>query len=86
MTPEELFAYADKFARRKERAGFGTKYPTVRQVKRRFGVDYEAIEDACAMYHGAGYLGLGVGFQAGGLGGGTCYIERPNDHVVEAYI
>lgn len=38
MTPDELFNYADRFARRSEAEGKGTQYPTFRQAAKRFKV------------------------------------------------
>jgi hypothetical protein len=87
LTTEALFAYASGYAERSEKAGKGTQWPTIRQVKRRFrGASYGDVEDACANYCGEGYMGLGVGYQVGGLGGGTAYEGNANEHVVEAYL
>jgi hypothetical protein len=83
VTPRELYDYASKYARRKEREGLGTQYPTVRQTKRRFRLGLDEIESACADYDGEGYLGIAVAWRGGS--GGCATIENPNDYMVEAY-
>lgn len=85
MTPEELFGYADRFARRSEEAEKGTKYPTFRQVAKRFKVTYDEIETVIDDYQGDGYLGMAVGMQVGGMGGGTYRFESRGQYLVEAY-
>lgn len=82
MTPEELYAYANKFARRAEDAGEGTRYPTMRQATKQFKVRLSDIEDACQDYCGRGYLGLAVGFRTGS-GYGVYAVK--GDCLVEAY-
>ena len=72
MTSQELFKYADSFARRSEVAGYGTKYPTFRQVANRFKVTYDQIEDAVAdgqCRDGCGqYFGVSIGIAISGVG------------------
>ena len=82
MTPEELFAYVDRFARRAEKAGKGTQYPTYRQVAKRFNVKHDDIEEAIDDYQGDGYLGSVVGYRTGG---GWYGIETRGARKVEAY-
>lgn len=82
MTPEELFKYADRFARRAENAGKGTKYPTFRQAAKRFKVRISDVEDACNDWCGEGYMGAIVAIRVGsGVGG----IDSTGDYQVEAY-
>ena len=83
MTPDQLFTYADRFARRHEADGRGTIYPTMRQVAKRFRVAYDEIEDACQIYQGEGYLGLVVAI--GIQGHGYADITPRGEQQVEAY-
>lgn len=82
MTPEELFIYADRFARRAEKAGKGTQYPTFRQAAKRFRVKISDIEDACNDWCGEEYMRAIVAFR---VGGGVGCIESKGDYQVEAY-
>lgn len=65
VQPDDLFKYADRFARRSERAGKGTEYPTLRQCARRFKCSHEdivlSVEDGPSH---AGYLGIVAGVRA----------------------
>lgn len=84
LSAEQLFAYADKYARRHEKEGDGTQYPTVRQAARRFKVPQKVIrevaEEGCGWY---GYLGLIVAVRAGSgvgeLDGGDQQVEAYSD-------
>jgi hypothetical protein len=82
VTTDELFDYANKYARRKEALGAGTRYPTFRQVRRKFRVTNEQIEEVCASYCGQGYMGVGSGIRSGA---GWAPINEASDWVVEAY-
>jgi hypothetical protein len=82
MTPEQLFAWANAFARGNEKASKGTVYPTVRLAAKHFRTTQQAVLDACEDYHGDGYMKPATGFQTGS-GIGT--FERPGDYLVEAY-
>ena len=82
MTPEQLFAYADRFARRSGTAGKGTQYPTYRQITKRFKVKHDDIEEAIEDYQGDGYLGSVVGYR---VGGGMYAISVRGQRKVEAY-
>jgi hypothetical protein len=55
---DDLFRYADKFARKGERNGCGTKYPTVAQAAKRFRCRQVDIQDASEGYTDLGYLAL----------------------------
>ena len=68
MNAQELFKYADRFARRNENAGRGTICPTVRHAAKRFRCTYDEIEDACNEGVEDGYLGLATGFGIPGYG------------------
>lgn len=87
LEPEELFAYANRYARRAEAADRGTQYPTFRQAAKRFGVSLDAIEQACENYQGGGYMkpatGLGVGNNVGMRG--TATFATRGEWLVEAY-
>lgn len=82
MTPEQLFNYADAFARRSESSGKGTVYPTFRMAAKSFKVTLNAIEEACQDWCGDGYMQAATGFRAGnGIGS----FEAKGDWLVEAY-
>ena len=75
----QLWKYANKIARRAEKAGLGTQYPTIRQAAKRFNCKQSDIFE-CA----------GEGIQEGDhyLGTASYFCEppeAPGDHVVEAY-
>ena len=82
MRPEELFTYAVKFCQKAEAAGQGTKYPTFRQVARRFKVNYDQIEQACEDWQGDAYMAPAVGFRSGS---GYATFATRGEHLVEAY-
>lgn len=82
LTQEQLFKYADDYARERENEGKGTQYPTFKQVAKRFKVSYDHIEALCESYDGGGYMGAIVGF---GSNGGYAAIEKKDDYQVEAY-
>jgi DNA-binding transcriptional MocR family regulator len=82
MTPDELFTYAVKFCQEAEAAGQGTKYPTFRQVARRFKVNYDQIEQACEDWQGDAYMTPAVGFRSGS---GYATFATRGEHLVEAY-
>ncbi len=83
VTPDKLFAWADKYARKMEESGRGTQYPTFKQATNRFKVNLDAIEDACneGLYDDR-YLGAGVGVRTGS---GIGLHKHRGDWVVEAY-
>jgi hypothetical protein len=85
-TIAELFEWAAGWSERSN-AKSGEQWPTVRVAARRFCCrqrEIEAVLDGdCTVEDG--YLGIGVGFQVGGLGGGTADIEKLGDYIVEAY-
>lgn len=83
VTPEALFRYADRFARRSESKGNGTQNPTMRQTAKRFRCRYDDIESACDCYQGPGYLGIAVGFAIQGVG--TASFDSRGECQVEAY-
>ena len=39
VNPDQLFRYADRYARRQEKRGQGTQYPTFRKAAKRFNED-----------------------------------------------
>ena len=82
MTPEQLFAWANAFARGNEKASKGTVYPNVRQAAKHFRTTQQAVLDACEDYHGKGYMRPAVGYQTNG---GYADFDRPGDYLVEAY-
>ena len=86
LTAQQLFNYANKFARRSESKGNGTQYPTFRQVAKRFKVSYDQIEDAIADGQGRSgcgdYFGAGIGIQIPGVGY-LVYSAR-GEYIVEA--
>lgn len=83
MTPEQLFDFANGFARRAETAGAGTTYPTFRDAAKRFKVRHDEIEQACQDWdQSGGYMQPAVG--VGGSGGATAFACR-GDWLVEAY-
>lgn len=81
-TPAELFAYANRFARRAENAGRGTRYPTLSRAARRFRCRIADIESAIDDYQGDGYMGIAVGVQS--AAGIAVYATR-GECLVEAY-
>jgi hypothetical protein len=83
--PNRLFGIASRFADRAEKADKGTQWPTVGYCAKSLGVLVENIEDIVRDYQGDGYMGLGIGGQVGGLGGGVWY-SKPSEFVVEAYL
>lgn len=83
MTPEQLFQYADQYARKAEAEGQGTQYPTFRQTARRFRVSHAAIEQACDDWDQTkGYLVPAVGVRCGAAIG---TFASKGDWLVEAY-
>lgn len=84
MKPEELFKYADRFARRHENAGRGTVCPTMRQAAKRFRCTYDDIEDACNDGFEHGYLGIATGFGISGYGHAD--ITPRGNWLIEAYV
>lgn len=81
LTADALFAYANCFARAREREGNGTEYPTVRSAARHFKVSQEAIRSAIDDYSGPGYMGEAVGARYGNRIG----LYHKDSHRVEAY-
>lgn len=82
MTPEQLFDYANKYARRAESVGKGSQYPTFRQAAKRFKVTLSEVEDACEDYSGDGYMKAAVCIRAGN---GIYSFKSKGDWLVEAY-
>ncbi len=82
LTPEELFNWANEYARKSEAAGGGTRYPTLRMATRRYGVSQARIEELLDEGTDLGYLGLAVGVRTTS-GVGT--IEPRDECLVEAY-
>jgi hypothetical protein len=83
-TAQQVFDYADRFARRHEARGDGTKYPTLRQTAKRFRCKIADIEDAVEShaYDGA-YLGIAVALGIPGVGSRA--FDCRGDCLVEAY-
>ena len=79
---ERIFKYASRFAKRSEKDGKGTQWPTLRQVSKRFNCKQQNIVDAIESYSGSNYLGLGVGEL---IHGGVYTYSSPGKWVVEAY-
>lgn len=86
-TPQELFDWAAGWTERASERGDPQQYPTIRQAARRFCCRQREIDEILDgdLDLDDGYLGKGVGFQAGGLGGGHFEIEAVADYVIEAY-
>jgi DNA-binding transcriptional MocR family regulator len=82
MSPDNLFNYAVKFCKDAEAAGLGSKYPTFRQVARRFKVTHDQIEQACEDWQGEGYMRPAVGFRSNS---GYATFKTRGEHLVEAY-
>ena len=87
MTYEGLFRYARRYADRKEAAGMGSQFPTVRQAAKRFGVPQAAVLMAMECHDaseipGADYFQLAVGILTGG---GHAAFDDPADFQLEAY-
>lgn len=59
ITPTNLEVYVSRFYARHE------KYPTFRQVAKRFRCTYDEIEGAIYDYVGKSYMGMAVGCQVG---------------------
>lgn len=84
MTPQQLFDFANNYARNSESSGRGTKYPSFAEVSRRFRASHSAIESACADWdQSLGYMNPAV---AVGGSGGICSIKSRGEYLVEAYI
>lgn len=84
VTPDELFAYASRYARRLEAQDKGTDYPTLRQAANRFKVNYDDLEMAVEDFDSSkGYLGLAVGIRTGS--GYGSYKHR-GEWKIEAYV
>lgn len=82
LTASALFEWADRYARRQEKADRGTVYPTLRQAARRFGARLDDIEDAADQGVDDGYLGIAVAMGVQGVGH---YDLSRADRLVEAY-
>lgn len=85
MKPEQLFRYADRYARRHEKAGMGTQYPTVRRAAKRFRVPQSVIVEAVeGAYIEGVYFGLVTAVGISGVGhadldGGDQQVEAYHD-------
>lgn len=86
-TPQELFDWAAGWTERAAARGSPEQYPTIRQAARRFCCRQREIDEVLDgdLDIDDGYLGKGVGWQVGGLGGGHAEIEKVGDYIVEAY-
>lgn len=83
MTPDQLFEYANQFARQAEADGRGTQYPTFQIVAKRFRINHETIEQACDDFDQANaYMKPAVGVRCG-CAVGT--FDRKGQWLVEAY-
>lgn len=83
VKPEAIFKYADKYARRHEAAGNGTRYPTVRQAARRFKVPQSVIRGTVeGAYIEGTYFALATALGIPGVG---AYELAEADHQIEAY-
>ena len=82
-TAETVFNYANRFARRNEKAGRGTRYPTVRQAAKRFRVTQSSIVDIVegSDIDGA-YFELAVALGIPGVGNASL---EGGDQMIEAY-
>jgi hypothetical protein len=82
-TAEQIFNYADRYARRREAVGKGTQYPTVREAAKRFRVPQNVIVDTV---EGAdiedAYFGLAV---AMGIPGAGFWELHGGEQLIEAY-
>ena len=58
VTAQQVFDYADRYARRHENTGKGTQYPTVRQAARRFKVKQATIRRIVEGSEGCGWHGF----------------------------
>lgn len=76
LTPEILFTFACAEYDAKYR------YPTVRQVARKYRVTQQAVIDLCEDWHGEGYMKPAVGVRCGS-GIGT--FDNIGDFLIEAY-
>ena len=83
LTPEKLFDYADKYARKHEDTGKGTQFPTMRKAAKRFRCKLSDIEDAVNDYYGDGYMGIVVAVGMSGVG--YAEIDIKGDQYIEAY-
>lgn len=83
---DKLFKYAENFAAKAEKAGRGTQWPTFRQAAKRMKCTYDELEQLVSDYDGDGYMGVAVGCQVGGMGGGTYRYESRGQYAVEAYL
>ena len=80
----DLWKWARRYAKRREDAGKGTQYPTLRQATKRFRCSMDDIEGVIHDDLGddSRYLGLIVAVR---VGSGVGEIERRGDYQVEAY-
>jgi len=60
MTAEKLWVWASAYARRAEKTGKGTQYPTFRQATKRFHCTLDDIEDIIGDDPGADERYLGI--------------------------
>lgn len=84
VTSDQLWSYARKYADKKEKAGMGTQYPTMRQATKRFKCKIDDIQDAVddACFNDK-YLGLAVAYGVSGFG--SFEIEHRGNYEIEAY-
>lgn len=83
ITPQALFKYATEYAAKAEAEGRGSSYPTFREVAKRFKVNHDEIEQACADWDQSnGYMQPAVGVRSGA---GVAAYEHRGDYLVEAY-
>ena len=76
LTPEALFTYACA------QYDANYKYPTVRQVARKYRITQQAVLDLCEDWHGEGYMKPAVGIR---IGSGAAEFDTIGDYLIEAY-
>lgn len=89
ITAPRLWKWARGYAKKREDAGKGTVYPTMREATKRFHCTLDDIEDVVGddiedddEIGPDHYLGIGV---AWGVNGGMAPIEVRGEQIIEAY-
>lgn len=83
VTADQLFSFANEYARQNERDGHGSSYPTLAEVSKHFNCSMRKVEEVANEHTTLGYLGLIVARGRPGFGWGT--IGRKADWLIEAY-
>lgn len=81
----DLWRWARAYAKRREDAGLGTRYPTMREATKRFHCTLDDVENVVGDDLGDENRYLGIAVALGTLGAGHANINHRSEQLVEAY-